>query len=230
MILRDAVISKDRYQLGGHSVAPEPPPARATLTLADVSAWLVNQNDVVRRACAALLAEDLEDLRAAAQRDGYAQGQAAAGREVEARHSEAITQLVDVARALESAVDQATEGLANDCAAIVAEAFTKIAGKKLVTGTAALGAVRAVIGRLRDGRHYTIHLHPKALASVEAVREELRAALGGVQLELVADPALQYGGCRVESEFGALDAAFDVQLRSLFALLQTAHRQQTEAG
>lgn len=228
MILRDAIVSSERHRLGFVETArldSQPEPLRPALTVSDVCTWLAGEGEVVRRACASQLAPELDKMRAAARAEGYADGRAAAMREVEERHAGALERLAAVARDAEVASERATDKLANTCAAIVAEAFAKLAGELLVTPAATLAAVRSVLGRARDGRRYTVYVHPSALAAVEAEHADLQAAIGGAPLDLQGDAGLSSGGCRVECDLGTIDAAFDVQLQALIEMLRAAHAQ-----
>jgi flagellar assembly protein FliH len=233
MILRNVQIAVERHRLGfpeAHSQSvPAPLPNPPSLTLATVGAWLANECDATRLACAELLAPELSALRAAANEEGRAAGEAAAIGEVQARHAAALAQLTTLATAVEASSAQTDEKLAGACAVIVAEAFAKLAGEALLTPAAALGAVRSVISRARAARRYTIHVHPRDLPGLEAQRSDLQMALGTAVLDLQADPTLRSGGCRLQSELGTLDANFEVQLRGLFDTLQAAHTQRTVA-
>jgi flagellar assembly protein FliH len=230
VILREIIVSKDRHRLG--FAAPEPAAEISVeikpdpLTSAAVIAWLEDQDDSARIACAGVLAGELEQLRAAARADGYAEGAASALREMEARYAAALFHMTEIARAADVQNRAAADDLASACAVIVAEAFAKLASEALVTQDAALGAVRSVLNRVRDGRRYTVYVHPGDLAAVEARRGEFADLLSGAALDLRADSALVIGGCRLESEHGTLNAAFDVQLRALFDTLRAAYAER----
>jgi flagellar assembly protein FliH len=229
LILRDAIVSSERHRLGVVETAlPEArrEPLRPALTVSEVCAWLMGEGEVARRACASELAPELEELRKAARAEGYADGRAAATREVEERHTEALESLAAVVRAAEVARERAADELTNTCAAIVAEAFAKMAGELLTTPAATLGAVRSVLDRVRDGRRYTVYVHPSMLAAVETERANLQAAIGDAALDVQADAGLSSGGCRVESDLGSINAAFDVQLLALIEMLRAAHTQR----
>jgi flagellar assembly protein FliH len=229
LILRDAIVSSKRHRLGVVETAlPEArrEPLRPALTVSEVCAWLMGEGEVARRACASELAPELEELRKAARAEGYADGRAAAMQEVEERHTEALESLAAVVRAAEVARERAADELTNTCAAIVAEAFAKMAGELLTTPAATLGAVRSVLDRVRDGRRYTVYVHPSSLAAVETERANLQAAIGDAALDVQADAGLSSGGCRVESDLGSINAAFDVQLLALIEMLRAAHTQR----
>ena len=126
MILRNTALSSERHRLGVVETArpdSRPEPLRPALTVNEVCGWLKGEGETARNVCASQLAPELDKLRAAARAEGYADGHAAATREVEDRHSEALERLAAIVRTFEVATGKATEELANTCAAIVAEAF-----------------------------------------------------------------------------------------------------------
>lgn len=228
MILRNATLSSQRHRLGRVETAqlePPPEPLRPPLSVGEVCEWLVGEGEAARRACASQLAPELDKLRATAREEGYADGQETARREVEERHAEAFERLTSVVRAFEVTREKVTDELTNTCASVVAEAFAKLAGELLVTPAATLGAVRSVLSRVRDGRHYTVYVHPSALAAIEAECDDLQAAIGNATLDVQGDAELSGGGCRVASDLGTIDATFEVQLEALFATLRAANTQ-----
>jgi flagellar assembly protein FliH len=227
MIVRDAVISEDRVRLGfriapvGEPVADEP--LRPVLEREEVIQWLAGQSADTRRACARVLAIELEELRAAAHEQGYVAGETAGIREVESRRGAAVALVSRIAEEIEVANRRTNQELTQSCAAVVAEAFTKIAGEYLVAPAATVGAVRSVLSRLREGNSYTVFVYPTDLDACEAARDSLQLMLGAAPVAIKVDPELTMGGCRVESALGMFDARFEVQLRNLFEILRAAH-------
>jgi flagellar assembly protein FliH len=74
---------------------------------------------------------------------------------------------------------------------------------------------RVAIDRLGERSSATIRLHPDDFAAVLAGRDG--AADPG--LNVVADPNVSHGGCRVESDFGIIDVGVDAQLAELATAL-----------
>ena len=68
------------------------------------------------------------------------------------------------------------------------------------------------VERLGDQAPATIRLHPEDYATVLANRGE---QWEGTQVSVVPDPAVQRGGCVVESDFGMIDASVDAQFAEL---------------
>ncbi|MEI6501694.1 MAG: FliH/SctL family protein [Armatimonadota bacterium] len=72
--------------------------------------------------------------------------------------------------------------------------------------------------QLHFATRLTAQLHPDDLAHLQA-RPEIVSALAG-EIELVADDAIERGGCRLESDRGGLDATLGTQLQSLHERLE----------
>lgn len=76
------------------------------------------------------------------------------------------------------------------------------------------------LDRLGENMAVTIRLHP---ADFEATAAGRTAHLDGGDVSVVADPRIGRGGCRVESEFGTMEAGIDAQIQELaLALLGAA--------
>ncbi len=72
-----------------------------------------------------------------------------------------------------------------------------------LVATIAQEAVNAV---LMSARHIVVRVHPDDLALVSAGATEVLGARGA---RLVADPAVQRGGCAVDSDAGSIDASIE---------------------
>lgn len=74
---------------------------------------------------------------------------------------------------------------------------------------------RVAIDRLGDSAPVTVRLHPEDYDATTAARQRLQ----GGTVTIVADDRLPRGGCRVESEFGVVDAGIDAQLDEIQRVL-----------
>jgi flagellar assembly protein FliH len=75
-----------------------------------------------------------------------------------------------------------------------------------------IAMARVALDRLGESAKTTVRLHPeefKAFASAQS------ADWGGSAVEVVSDARVGRGGCRVESEYGMLDAGVDAQIQEL---------------
>jgi flagellar assembly protein FliH len=71
--------------------------------------------------------------------------------------------------------------------------------------------MRVALERVSDAARVTVRLHPADHQSVAA----LAAADASPQVTLTADPRIARGGCKVESEYGDIDAGIDAQIQEI---------------
>ncbi len=71
--------------------------------------------------------------------------------------------------------------------------------------------------------HYRIKVNPTDLAAVNEHKPLFLASISGLKnLMVEADPAVTAGGCKIESDLGAVDASLETQLVAIRQALQEA--------
>ena len=76
-----------------------------------------------------------------------------------------------------------------------------------------LDLVREALELASGSGHIKLHLNPKDRETLGDQAEQLVARVGRLaSAEVVADPAIEPGGCRVETEFGVIDQQIEAQL------------------
>ncbi|MEI7035942.1 flagellar assembly protein FliH [Fulvimonas yonginensis] len=154
---------------------------------------------------------DLEALERQAREEGYAAGLAqglaearAQGREQAARLASICEQAARPLDALDAVVEQELAQLA------VVIARRVIAHELAMQPERIVQAVRQAVAALPSAtRELRVRLHPDDLALLREL--EVTEA----HWHLVADPALQRGGCRLESERSRLDASLETRLSAV---------------
>ncbi len=76
--------------------------------------------------------------------------------------------------------------------------------------------IRVALDRLGEAGQVTIRLHPAEFEAVSAARA---GALAGDHVSVVADARVGRGGCRVESDYGSVDAGVDAQIQEIGRVL-----------
>jgi flagellar biosynthesis/type III secretory pathway protein FliH len=71
---------------------------------------------------------------------------------------------------------------------------------------------RVALDRLAEASRVTIRVHP---ADVDALSAARQGALAGEHVSVVADPRVERGGCRLESECGNVEAGVEAQIREV---------------
>lgn len=146
--------------------------------------------------------------RQAGYHDGYRDGLVA----LEGfKHSFAAQATAQVGQLI-AAMDREFEALESRIAQAVAETAMRLA-RQVIRGElrvqpecVARVATEAVNAVLLSARQITVHLHPDDLPLVAEGAADLLDARGA---RLVSDAAMMRGGCRVESDLGAVDAGVE---------------------
>jgi flagellar assembly protein FliH len=154
---------------------------------------------------------------AALERDAFAKGFAQgekAGLEAAARRGDAmlrrLTQTLDEMTTLRAQMIRDTEQQMVSLALAVAR---RIMHREVSLDRDLLIAIaRVALDRLGEDAKISVHLNPDDYAATEAARTR---EWEGTQVSVVADARVPRGGCRIESDFGALDAGIDAQIQEL---------------
>ncbi|MFO0945048.1 MAG: FliH/SctL family protein [Planctomycetota bacterium] len=214
----------------------QPVEFNATDTLEDLRKRIEQGNDEIAkyRQSAVAEAQKLFEQKCqegfnAGYRDGLAKGEqdarvnhhAELEKEVTKRMGTAMPTLQAVIRALVEARDHwqgewERIGLELICD-IAARVVKQVVTKPNDVAIRNLAAALALVGRIPE---VTIHVHPSELETLELNREAWNASTRGIgEVNLVADPAVGVGGCRIETEFGSIDATIEKQLERIRAEL-----------
>ena len=154
---------------------------------------------------------------AALERDAFAKGFAQgerAGLEAAAKRGDAmlrrLTQTLDEMTGLRTRMIRETEQQMVSLALAVAR---KIIHREVSLDRDLLIAIaRVALDRLGEDAKISVHLNPDDYAATESART---AEWSGTQVSVVADARVPRGGCRIDSDFGALDAGIDAQIQEL---------------
>lgn len=152
--------------------------------------------------------EEAERLRQEAEQKGFEQGLAS----WEER-------LLELKNAMDRALKDATPQIVQ-LSIRIAE---KILRKHLeVNPDAIVPMVEEALATTRgySGGFFLIRVHPEDVPALERARERLvQLNPTWENLQIVGDKSLSRGGCRIESDFGMIDATLETQLRAIEHLL-----------
>jgi flagellar assembly protein FliH len=159
----------------------------------------------------ALAGAALAEAERAAFAAGYAKGEAEGAERVKDqlwRIGETVEQLASLRRVI---LLEAERQLVELAVAIAG----RILRQEISTDrTLLLAIARAAITRLGDSAQATVHLHPDDHAAIEAMQKGTQQSI-----QIVPDPAVQPGGCLVQSTLGTIEASVADQLDELTAML-----------
>jgi len=169
---------------------------------------------------------------AALEREAFAKGYEAgerAGAEAGAKRAEAmlrrLSQTLDDLAAVRREMIRQTERQMVQLAMAIAKRVVRreVAVDKELTLTMA----RVALERLGDSTSLTVHLHPDDFAATSARHGLLHP---GSRVTVVSDPGVSRGACRVESDFGYVDASLDAQFQELARALLVDEGQEVPHG
>lgn len=104
---------------------------------------------------------------------------------------------------------------------LIACALEQILGDRPATSDHILHALRRAIAELDEGDRAAVRCHPDDLPLIQEACEQHPELLRGAQrIRMIADDAIQPGGCLVETDLGVVDARIEQQLRILRGTLK----------
>ncbi|MFN8629885.1 MAG: FliH/SctL family protein [Chloroflexota bacterium] len=160
-----------------------------------------------------------EALRVADER-GYEAGRARAESEL----ASAIAAAGVLGRSLETAVPRDVDMVARTVAELAILITRRIIAAELRHDPSVLmAAIEAGLKQAVGASSVQVELHPDAVAPVEAAwlaRHGQRHR--GLAWSFVADPTLPFGGCRLRTEYGLVEAGFEDQLTEIAVALDAA--------
>lgn len=185
--------SPDSFGLKRPAAAPaaatQPPPAEPVAAAPTTEEWLAEV--------------------AAARQAGYAQGYRdglVALEGFKKSHADQVeTRVETFLRSLDAEIDALHEQLAGSVTRVAVQLARQVLRSELHTAPehVARVAAEAVEAVLLSARHITVQLHPQDLPLVATRAQEVLQARGA---RVLTNPAIARGGCRVESDAGAIDA------------------------
>jgi flagellar assembly protein FliH len=152
----------------------------------------------------------IEAARKAGYQDGYRDGTVALEGFKKSHADQANAQLAAFMQSLDAEFDKLHEQVAQAVTRVAVQLARQVLRTELQTApeliaTVASDAVEAV---MLSARHITVQVHPQDLPLVAAGAQDVLQARGA---RVVAHPGVARGGCRVESDAGAIDAGIAVR-------------------
>lgn len=195
------------------------------------------EDDTDPRARLERMAADAERREREAQARGYAEGEAAGRR----AGAEALTPVLERFRQSISQVEkfrrQIYHNAEQEAVALALALATKIVGYEVrANSEVVLHTVRRAMQKVVDHERIRIRLNPADLQTVQnhlvqfgSLTEDLE------QVTFEADERITSGGCRVETNFGDIDARIESQLEAVertlrLGLEQSPHRPAEPSG
>lgn len=186
-----------------------------------------------------LTAAQLDAIQKAAHDEGFEQGrkegQAYGHREgLEEGRAETrakVERLEQILNVLDKPFEQLDQQVENEIVTLVISMVRQLIRREVKLDPGQIvGVVREALGILPiSARSIRVVLHPD---DAELVREAYTMGDHDQQWQIVEDPVIQRGGCRIHTDTSQIDATLDSRLNSLIAPLLAGERQHDaeEAG
>ncbi len=170
-----------------------------------------------------LTAEQIEEIQDRAYREGYAQGlgegRAAGTAQVQAE----VGRLQALLRVLERPFDELDQAVEEQVVTLTITLARQIIRRELkLEPGQILAVVREAMAALpAAAREVRLHLHPE---DAELVRESLSLSEHRPSWQIVEDPVLNRGDCRVSSDSSQIDARVETRLNAVIASMLGGER------
>jgi len=180
-----------------------------------------------------LTAAQLDEIRRAAQAEGFEQGRkeglAYGHREgLEEGRTEIrakIDRLDEILQVLDKPFEQLDQQVENEIVTLVISMVRQLIRREVKLDPGQIvGVVREALGILPiSSRNIRVVLHPE---DAELVREAYVLGEHDQKWQITEDPVIQRGGCRIHTDTSQIDATLDSRLSSLIAPLLAGERLQ----
>ena len=156
-------------------------------------------------------ADEIARLREAARAEGFAQGEREGLAAAQVQVRELQTQLHAMLAALHDPLAAVDETVIGQLARLATRIAARLVRRELRTNRSEIVAVvREALGVLPLGlRDVRLHLHPE---DARLVSETLVPAEGEAAWQIVEDPVITRGGCRISSASSQIDATVETRL------------------
>ena len=193
----------------GTVAAPAPPPRAQTRPAAPAPAALATSEE-----------DDQADLNArlaALERDafskGFAQGERAGGEAAAQRAEAMLRRLTETLGELTTLRQQMIHETERQMVQLALAIARRVVHREVsIDQDLLIAMARVALERLGESAQVTVRLSPEDFEATAAVRA---TEWTGTHVTVVADARVGRGGCRVESEFGAMDAGVDGQIHEI---------------
>lgn len=159
-----------------------------------------------------------DESRAEGSSQGYLEGLKQADQQAAATRQEAID-VLHQAQQLHQDILAGIQQEAVDLAVIIAE---RVVRRQLeIAPEAVLAIAREIMQRSVQSSYYILIVNPQDVTLVREQRQQLLEAVDHLaQIQVLADPAITPGGCRVETEQGYCDGTIEAQLQVVHQTLK----------
>lgn len=161
------------------------------------------------------LEAQIEDARASARREGHAEGQNVAQRELERDRAACIAEWRGTMEQQARQFDGRIHALQSELTEIVSAAVAKLLGDHVATPAGTRAAIEKTLREAGVGAPIRVLIAPTQFEQLTRHGASHLAAFRDRRIEVAPDVRVSAGGCLIETPSGIVDGRFDTQLAML---------------
>jgi flagellar assembly protein FliH len=188
---------------------------------------LKNEQEAVRRETEAILARaeaEKKRIEEEAFRQGFARGEAEGLKAGEKAFVDKIKEAVGLIGSLENERHLVHRQYEEDLLALIKIMVERLVGHEVSVNPLVIAdCLRRAMEYVVEDSTVKVHLHSDDFQHIKEITLEDPSLLQGARrFELIDDPAVNQGGCLLQTDFGEIDATLDTCRERLFALVDQA--------
>ena len=195
------------------------------LVIAQTEAEIEDLLENARQKADRLLQESQKEIarmEAEAYRKGYAQGKESGWQEGQSQALEIYEKAKKVLQQAEDIRRQMFHNTEAELISLAVDIAEKLVCNQLnAHADAIMDIAQTVILQAVDCQQVVIYVAPEEAAKLEARKEEISTQLySAKRVQIISDPNIKNGGCRIETEQGVIDATVEAMLSELKSVLK----------
>lgn len=169
------------------------------------------------------LARQAAEIKESARREGFKQGLSEAHAQARQEIDNVTDRLMALIDALATPLEQLSDEVEDELVKLAVAIAKQIVRRELKTDpTQVIGVVKEALNALpAAGQNIKLHLHPE---DAKLVADTMLANANERKWELVDNPLIQRGGCRIETDSSNVDATIESRVAAIAARIMGGER------
>jgi flagellar assembly protein FliH len=169
------------------------------------------------------LEKELAKLKENARREGFEEGRAAALAKAREEGRVYVARFEALMQSLATPLEQFSDEVEEELVKLAVAVAKQIVRRELKSEPAqVIGVVKEALAALpAAGQNIKLHLHPE---DARLIAEVMLANVAERKWELVENPIMQRGGCRIETDTASVDATIEARVAAIAARIMGGER------
>ena len=169
------------------------------------------------------LEKEIARLKEQARREGFDQGRAEGLAKTREEGAVYVARFEALIQSLATPLEQLSGEVEDELVKLAVAVAKQIVRRELKTEpTQVIGVVKEAIAALPvAGQNIKLHLHPE---DARLIAETVLANVSERKWELVENPVMQRGGCRIETDTASVDATIEARVAAISARIMGGER------